>query len=446
MSFSYRYLLLITIFSLLLCAGKAEAQDSLRLSLQEARRLAFENNTNIRNSTLDMEIARKKIWETTAIGLPHVDSKAAYQFLPNVPTLPPGTMGPGTPAVELGVKNNATFDVTASQLIFNGSYLVGLKARKTLYQQTNENTEKIVQDVNESVINTYYMILVGEESLKNLQKNLDNVKKTQYEITEMNKQGFVEKTDVDQLELTANNLKNAMNQVKGNLDVANRLLKIILGLEVNKTMVLTESLTAGQALPVVVNSLVNESFNIDKNIDYRIIKTATTLSKLEYQNAIAAYMPVISGFYSHTEKVNKPAFDFTVKDVFGINLSLPIFSSGQRMAVVSQKKLAISKMDNTKQLVYNNLMMQADQFQIDLKLKYEKYEIQEKSLALSDEIYQRTLEKYKNGVSSSMDLTTTQNQYLTSLSSYYQSIYDLVIAKTKLEKLYNINQEINKKQ
>jgi outer membrane protein TolC len=135
-----------------------------------------------------------------------------------------------------------------------------------------------------------------------------------------------------------------------------------------------------------------------------------------------------------------------VKDVIGINVSLPIFSSGQRMAVVSQKKLAISKMDNTKQLVYNNLMMQADQLQTDLKLKYEKYEIQEKSLALSDEIYQRTLEKYKNGVSSSMDLTTTQNQYLASLSSYYQSIYDLVVARTKLEKLYNINQEIDKKQ
>ena len=89
-------------------------------------------------------------------------------------------------------------------------------------------------------------------------------------------------------------------------------------------------------------------------------------------------------------------------------------------------------------------MLQADQFQTDLRLKFEKFEIQKKSLKLSDEIYQRTLEKYKNGVSSSMDLTTTQNQYLASLSSYYQSIYDLATAKTKLEKLYNINQELNK--
>jgi len=406
--------------------------------------MAFENNTNIRNSNLDMEIARKKIWETTAIGLPHIDSKGAYQYLPVVPSLPPGTMGPGTPAVPLGVKNNATFDITASQLIFNGSYLVGLKATKTLYQQANENTEKIVQDVNESVINTYYLILVAEESLKNLQKNLDNVKKTEYEITEMNKQGFVEKTDVDQLELTANNLMNAMNQVVSNLDVANRLFKIILGVDNNKQIRLTDVLGSNDELPATVAALIGSQFNIEKNIDYRLIKTATDLSKLEYNNAIASYMPVISGFYNHTEKINKPAFDFTMKDVVGINLSLQIFSSGQRMAVVSQKKLAISKMDNTRLLVYNNLLMQADQYQTDLKLKFEKFEIQKKSLKLSDEIYQRTLEKYKNGVSSSMDLTTTQNQYLTSLSSYYQSIYDLATAKTKLEKLFNINQEINK--
>jgi len=442
MSFSNRYLILITILLTMSGIWEIKAQDTLRLTLQEARRMAFENNTNIRNSNLDMEIARKKIQETTAIGLPHVDTKTAYTYLPVVPTLPPGTMGPGTPAIELGVKNNVTFDLTASQLIFNGSYLVGLKAAKTLYQQSSENTEKVVQDVNESVINTYYLILVGQESMKNLQLNLDNVNKTLYEITEMNKQGFVEKTDVDQLELTANNLMNAMNQVKGNLEMANRLFKIIVGIEINRTVVLTDELKANNSLPMTVASLINEPFNIEKNIDYRLILSAADLSRLDYKNSLAAYMPIISGFYQHTEKAQKPSFDFSMKDLLGINLSLPIFSSGQRMALVSQKKLAVAKMQNTQQLVYNNLLMQADQFQTDLKLKYEKYEIQKKSLTLSDEIYQRTLEKYKNGVSTSIDLTGTQNQYLTALSSYYQSIYDLATAKTKLEKLYNINQEL----
>jgi outer membrane protein len=195
MSFSKRYITMTIISLLTLGNLRGNAQDTLRISLQEARQIALENNTLVRNSALDMEIARKKIWETTAIGLPHVDTKSVYSYLPVVPSLPPGTMGPGTPAIELGVKNNVTFDMSASQLIFNGSYLVGLKAMKTLYQQTDENNEKVLLDVNESVINTYYLILVGESSLANLRKNLENVQKTTIEITEINKQGFVEKTD-----------------------------------------------------------------------------------------------------------------------------------------------------------------------------------------------------------------------------------------------------------
>jgi outer membrane protein TolC len=237
---------------------------------------------------------------------------------------------------------------------------------------------------------------------------------------------------------------NAINQVESNLDIGYRLFRIILGLDINVIVKLTDTLEANSPLPVSFAPLMSQSFNIEKNIDYRIINTATALSKLEYQNALASYLPIISGFWNHTEKANKPSFDFSMKDLLGINLSFPIFSSGQRMATVSQKKLAIEKMNNTKKLVFNNLMLQADQTQTDLKLKYEKFEIQKKSLSLSDQIYQRTLEKYKNGVSTSMDLTNTQNQYLTSLTSYYQSIYDLATAKSKLEKIFNINQEINK--
>jgi outer membrane protein TolC len=228
------------------------------------------------------------------------------------------------------------------------------------------------------------------------------------------------------------------------LDIGYRLFRIILGLDINVSVKLTDTLEANSPLPATFAPLMSQSFNIEKNIDYRLINSATALSKLEYQNALAAYLPIISGFWNHTEKAKKPSFDFSMKDLLGVNLSFPIFSSGQRMATVSQKKLAIEKMNNTKKLVFNNLMLQADQTQTDLKLKYEKFEIQKKSLTLSDQIYQRTLEKYKNGVSTSMDLTNTQNQYLTSLTSYYQSIYDLATAKSKLEKLFNINQEIIK--
>jgi outer membrane protein TolC len=283
------------------------------------------------------------------------------------------------------------------------------------------------------------MIQLAEESRKILSQNLENINKTLYEITEMNKQGFLEQTDVDQLELTGNTVRNAMNQIDSNLDMGYRLMKIQLGMEDAAKIELSDTLESTESLTSSSAKLFVESFNINQNVDYQLIQTSEKAAKLELDLAKASFLPTVSGFYQHTEKLKAPAFDFTPKDVVGVNLSMPIFSSGQRLSVVSQKRMALEKAKNTSQYVSSSLAMQSSQYQNDLKLKLEKYQNQKKSKELSDEIYQRTLEKYKQGMASSMDLMTSQNQYLTNLTNYYQSIYDLQGSRSKLEKLFNLN-------
>jgi outer membrane protein TolC len=423
------------------------AQDSLRLSLNDALKMAQENNLNIKNSQLDLKIAQKKIWETTAIGLPHIDGTAKYQYLPKVPSMPASNFDPNAKpgdVLELGVKQNIVYDLTVSQLIFNGAYLIGLKASKVYYDLSKESLEKSQLDINESVTNTYYMILVAEESRKVLISNLKNVNKTFEEIKETYKQGFVEKTDVDQLELTANTIINAISQIGNNLDMAQRLLKIQLGLADNISVTLTDQLGMEETQVTQLTSLAKEPFILENSIDYKILTTSEMLAKYDYKREMTNSLPVIAAFYNHQEKWKSPAFDFTPKDVVGINLSLPIFSSGQRSALVAQKRMAFEKATNNKNYMSNTLLMQSTQLQNDLRTKLEKFQIQKKSKDLSDDIYQRTLEKYKMGVSSSMELMTIQNQYLSNLTNYYQGIYDVVGAKTKLEKLFNINQNISK--
>jgi outer membrane protein len=455
----------------------ARGQDPVKLSRQDALKMALQYNTNILNSDLDLKIAQKKVWETMASGLPHIDAKATYQHIFEVPTLNfgggtelsktkvpfdkttnTGTMSEltlasgetiylnalaGTP-VQLGLPNSTQFDFTLSQLIFSGSYFVGLQATKVYYGLTKENAEKTKLDVIENVINTYNMIKMAEESRKILAQNLENINKTMYEISEMNKQGFLEKTDVDQLELTSNTIKNAMNQIDSNLDMGYRLLKIQLGMDVTAKVELSDSLESDEMLTKSSLQLITEPFSIDQNIDFQLIQTSEKAAKLDLNLAKTAFMPTISGFYNHTERLKTPAFNIQPKDLVGVNLSLPIFSSGQRLSVLSQKQMALEKTQNTVKLVSSSLSMQASQYQNDLKLKLEKYQNQVKSKDLSDVIYQRTLEKYKQGMATSMDLMTSQNQYLTNLTNYYQSIFDVQSSKSKLEKLYNINQDVAK--
>jgi outer membrane protein TolC len=452
----------------------ARAQDPVKLSRDEAVKMALKYNTDILNSEIDMKMAQKKIWETTASGLPHIDGKGTYTHTFKVPTM---SFGGGTELsneevpfdpvamtgttskltlqsgetiylnamkgaeIQLGLPDNTTFDVTVSQLIFSGSYIVGLQASRVYFGMSKQSAEKTRLEVVETVRNTYNMIQLAEESKKILAQNLENIDKTLYEISEMHKQGFLEKTDVDQLELTGNTVRNAINQVNTNLELSYRLLKIQLGMDEGSKVVLTDQVENDQALTSSSMTLISEPFAIDRNVDFQMIQTNEKAAKLQLKLAQSAYLPTISGYYNHTEKLKKPAFDFSPKDMLGVNLSIPIFSSGEKMAVVSQRKMDLEKAQNTTKYVSSSIQMQATQYQSDLKLKLEKYQIQLKSKQLSDDIYQRTLEKYKQGVASSMDLMNSQNQYLTNLTNYYQAVYDLQSAKSKLEKLYNLNQE-----
>lgn len=449
------------------------AQKTEKLTLNESIKKALQNNTSIRNSKLDLKIAQKKIWETTAMGLPHVDVKSSYQHLFAVPTINfPGTQlsntrvpldpntGLGTISelqlesgeniylnnvagqpIELGVKNNITADITVSQLIFSGAYIVGLQATKVFFNLSKQNDEKTRLDVIETVVNTYHMLQLAEESRKILTQNLENINKTLYEITEMNKQGFLEKTDVDQLEVTANSVRNVMSQIDSNLDMGYRLMKIQLGMGDSIKIELTDQMESNESLIETSMHLTAEQFNIENNTDYKLIQSSEKVAKLDLNLSKSNFLPTITGFYNHNEQLNTSAFNFAPRDVVGINLSLPIFSSGERLAQVSQKRMALEKTQNTREFVSKSILMQASQYQNDVKLKLEKYLNQKKSKELSEDIYQRTIEKYKQGIASSMDLMTSQNQYLTNLTNYYQSIYDLQGAKSKLEKLFNINQE-----
>lgn len=421
------------------------AQEPVKLSLEDAVKMAHEKNTNVMNSKLDLEMSQKKIKETIAMGLPHLDLKSAYTFLPKVPTLTFGMPGndpnaPPAEPIELGVKHNVVTDITASQLIFNGSYLVGLQATKVLYNLSVQNDEKTRLDVNESVINTYQMIQLSEESLNILKQNLDNVLKTQSEISEMYKQGFMEKTDVDQLEVTANILRNTMNQVESNLDMAYRLLKIQIGIDETIPCVVSDTIQSFEAIMLASNQLIAEQFLLENNVDYKLAETSKQLAELNVKNEKSGYLPVITGYYNRTQKLNSPAFDFTPKDMFGVNLSLPIFASGQRKFLIDQRKLEVEKRENTRRFVSQSLVMQANQIRSDVEIKADKYKNQKLSKELSDEIYQRTLEKYRQGMATSLDLMNSQNQYLTNLTNYYQYMFDLMGSMVKLEKLYNINQ------
>jgi outer membrane protein len=449
---------------LLLPAGLIAQQQStpLSFSLKQAQDYAILKNASAINSAIDLKLAKKKIWETTAIGLPQVSAQANYQHLFKVPELSLGGttfLGTNLPAgsaltsdditsekiflgftpsapIALGVKDNTTLDITVSQLVFSGEYLVGLQAAKVFYKISEQSQKKTELEIKESVGNTYSLILVLEQSKKTLEQSLNNLQKTLAEMREMNKQGFVENTDVDQIELTSLNLANGVNSINRQVEASRDLLKFQLGLPFESGIVLTDNLetTAGTAS---MESIISAKFNLENNIDYQIVSIQEKVGNLNLKREQSGYLPSLAAVYRHSEKVNKPAFDFNPKDVFQLSLNIPIFSSGQRIVKVQQRRLELEKITNTKENVANGLQLQFINARNDMASAYEKYINEKKNIELTNRIYEKTLIKYKNGLSSSLDLTNAQNQYLTAQSNYFTSIYSLITAKNKLDKLTN---------
>jgi outer membrane protein TolC len=338
--------------------------------------------------------------------------------------------------IKLGVKDNTTMDISVSQLVFSGEYLVGLQASRVYFQISDQSREKTESDLKESVANTYSLILMLEQNKLFLQQTLENTNKILNELREMYKQGFLENTDVDQLELTSLNIANGVSQVNRQTDQAYTLLKFQLGMPLDQEITLTDNLET-LAEDGSLESTTALQFEVKNNIDYKIMETQEALGLLNLKREQSLYLPTLAAVYQHNEKLQQPEFDFSPKDIFALSMSIPIFSSGQRNTKVQERKLELEKISNIRQNVANGLQLEYVNARNELSTAYEKYLNEKKNIELTKRIYEKTLIKMKEGISTSLDLTSSQNQYISAQTSYYAALYSLITAKNKLARLTN---------
>ncbi len=449
---------LILAFSL----AAQEQPDTLRLSLPDAQTYSLQYNRTVKSSQLDIEIAKKKVQETTAIGLPQFSVTANYQHIFKIPELsfpvtgftqdplitsePVSGLqlldGPGGlsqyvyygPSIPLASKNNTTVNFTVSQLIFSGEYIVGLQAAR-IYKEISEDAyEKSELTTRESVADSYYLILVLNESLRVLQQSVKLLDKTYTDLENTYKQGFVEETDVDQISINRSNLQNMVTSLQGQSEVALKLLKIQLGVSFDQPMELTDSLS-GFIEQGKFQYLITDQFNVTSSIDYKMIDNQVNINEASLRREKSKFLPTISGFYQHQEQTNAAAFNFQPKDIVGITASLPIFTSTQRMSTVAQARLTLEKSELNRKNVEQNLSLEFESAKNDYQTAFMNYTNNRKSMALSYKIYQKNLTKFKEGVATSLELTQSQTQYLTSESNYYNSLIALLKAKAKLDRI-----------
>lgn len=415
--------------------AQEEAGNTVQsFSLNEAVDYALENNRDIQNSRLDVISAKKKVWETTAMGLPQAEASFDYTHIfDDALELPfPDPMTGENSKIDF--KPTSNFTLKANQLVFSGEYIVGLKTANIFKSLSEKSVVKTETETIEAVTNAYIMILVLENNLTILQENKKTIEQNIFEMQEMLKAGFIEDTDVDQLKISKRNIETTLSNINRQVELGKMLLKINMGLPLETEILLTQNLDSMMD-QLISESLASMQFQVEKNIDYQLLETQKQLKTMELRQQQVGYLPTIAGFYSHTEKLKKPEFDMTPKDLIGVNVSLPLFSSGQRISKVQQAKIELDKLENSQTSLRYGLNMQFEQAIVVYNTAFSKYLNEKENVELTKRIYDKTLIKYREGLSSSLDLSQVQAQHLSAQTNYFNAILELVQAKTSLDKL-----------
>lgn len=438
-------LLLLIIF----CSAIVSAQQQTEFSLEEAIDYALENAYAIQTASDNIEMADQRVWETTAFGLPQINGNVDYQnYLKQQVQLIPSEFFGGAPGdfepVIFGTKQNMNATVTLTQLLFDGSYIVGLQSAKTYKQISESGKVKTEFAVKQAVVNAYSNVLFVEERILILEKNKLTLEQNLEQTTKLVANGFGEEQDAEQQQLTLSAINNEINKTNRYQITAHKLLNISLGLEVDKQITLTNSFDE-LLLENLDLGLAQTNFDITTHIDYLIAENNRTSQELLVKFEKSKALPSLNAFINYGSGANGQDFEFFQNDqkwygssLLGVSLNIPIFSSLQRSSKTQQARLNLQIAERELTETEQNLKIEIQDARTDYQFAIDNFENSKENLELAERIEKKENIKFFEGISSSFDLTNAQNQLYSKQQNYLESIQYLINSKTTLENALNI--------
>lgn len=420
----------MTLFLLMLIVPwMLHAQEAPRtISLQQAVEFAIKHNKELQSSRMNIESYRQKVRESVSQGLPQINGTLTYT------TNFGYKMNFGGQSIKM--KDQSNVGVGLQQLLFSGSWILGMQTSKIAVRMSEQQVESSELDIVENIYNSYYTILVTERMQEILRQNLENMNEIYKHTDNMYKAGTVEITDVDQIRVNVGQLKNSLLSMERTVEVNYNLLRLQLGLEAGTPVKLSDGLEVFLENDKS-NRLYLEKFDINNNVSYQLVNTQTELNKKLLGIEKWSYAPTIAGSYNFNYKILKPALDMSPKHTAGVTMSIPVFSGMQRDSKVKQAKITLEQSYLQKDLLEDQLNVQDEQLKFNLKNAMENYNLQKENIDVATRVLQNYQRKYELGAVSSLDLTQANNNYLQAETNYTEAVLTLLQAQVSLEKLYN---------
>lgn len=402
----------------------------LVLSLKDAQQYAINQNKSLQNASLEVKQAQAQRWQTIAAMLPQIDGALGYTNMCGYEI----DFGGGFSQPMLPYFNTkATASVGLS-----GQGIVGALIGTLAMEMQDVNYQKSEAELRSNVLSTYASVLVMEDIVSLLDSSLLNIENLAIMTQQAVNVGTQEQTAADQILVRVNTLKNNINANKRNVELAYNSLRVLLGLDAETQLVLTDKmdnlLNAEQIL-----TLLGEDFNLNNNFDYQLLQKNAELAKKNVTMAGVAYAPTVSAYYqfSYQKYFGEGGFAMNPPHTVGVSLSVPIWSSGKRASAVTEKKLAYKAAQNTLEETTDQLGIQYQQLRYNLSNAYETYMNERDNIDVTKRVFANTTNKYQHGAASNLELTNASNDLISAQSTYVQAALTLINAQVELTKFLN---------
>lgn len=416
-------------------------------TLEQAVDYALIENASIKNAAADKKDALAQKWATIASGLPQIQGSVNYQNQLKQPVaqIPAEFFGgePGTfSEVVFGQPQSLNASVTWNQLIFDGSYVVGVQATRTFLEYSQNAYDKTALEVRASIVSAYANALMAAQSAELLSKNVAQIERNLFEATALLKNGLGEEETVDQLRLTFKTLQSSERNAYRLAKISKQMLNVMMGREINDPLYLLDTLERLVGIEMVEE--LPTDFDLTKNVDYRMVQNLTEQRSLELKLAKSKALPTLSSSFSLGANAFGDTFDFLSTDkkyfntaILGVNLQIPLFSSLLRSANTQRAKIADLKAQNTKTETERLLALQFETLTSALTLAREQVVTTKDNLDLAQRIADKNEIKFKEGMASSFELREAQLQLFAAQQEYLSALVSVVTSHTDLANFLN---------
>ena len=437
----------ILLFIVFISASAYSQNSSSNFTLEQAVEYALAENASMKNAAADKRDAVAQKWATIATGLPQIQGSINYQNQLKQPVaqIPAEFFGgqPGTfSEIVFGQSQSLNASVTWNQLIFDGSYVVGVRATRTFLDYSENAYDKTALEIRASVVSAYANALMAAQSADLLSKNVAQIERNLFEASELFKSGLGDEETVDQLRLTFKTLQSNERNAYRLAKISKQMLNVMMGRETNDPLTLVDTLERLVGIEMVADIPVD--FDLTKNVDYRMIENLTEQRSLELKLAKSKALPTLSSSFSLGTNAFSDSFDFLDADkkyfntaILGVNLQIPLFSSLLRSATTQRAKIADLKAQNTKTETERLLALQFETLTSALTLAREQVVTTKDNLDLAQRIADKNEIKFKEGMASSFELREAQLQLFAAQQEYLTALVSVVTSHTDLANFLN---------